>query len=121
MRLLLDTHVVLWLALNSPALSKVAARAIFNLENEIFVSIASAWETAIKISIGKLHLSGGVSEFFRILNTNDFKILPLLDEHVKCVETLPFLHSDPFDRIIVASALTERMCLVTADENIRRL
>ncbi len=120
MKNLLDTHTVLWLAVNSSALSQTAKDAIFDPENESFVSLASAWEIAIKVSTGKLRLSGGVSEFFNIVHENGFELLPIKEEHVRCVETLPFLHRDPFDRILVASALSEEMLLLTADTNIRR-
>jgi PIN domain nuclease of toxin-antitoxin system len=76
MKNLLDTHTVMWLAVNSPKLSERAKQAIFAPENESFVSIASAWEVAIKIGKGKLQLDGGVTEFFRIIDENGFKITP---------------------------------------------
>ena len=120
MRYLLDTHSVIWLAVNSPELSEPAKQAIFDPKNESFVSIVSAWEVAIKVGTGKLRLNGGVSEFFRIISVNGFKLLPVLEEHVKQLETLPLLHRDPFDRMLIASAMTEGMCLLTADTNVRR-
>ena len=120
MKNLLDTHTVLWLAVNSSALSQTAKDAIFDPENESFVSIASAWEIAIKVSTGKLRLGGGVAEFFYIVNDNGFELLPIKEDHIQRMETLPFLHRDPFDRILVASAMSEEMCLLTADTNIRR-
>jgi len=70
MKLLLDTHTVIWLAVNSTELSETAKRTIFDLRNESFVSIVSAWEVAIKIKTGKLHLIGGVAEFFKIIDVN---------------------------------------------------
>jgi len=120
MKYLLDTCTVLWLATNSSKLSDTAKQAIFAPESECFVSIASAWEVAIKFGKGTLHLDGGVSEFFRIIDENGFELLPIKRKHVKMIETLPRLHGDPFDRILIASAMSENMCLITADENIHK-
>ena len=118
MKILLDTHTVIGLAVNSSALSETAKQAIFDPDKESFVSIASAWEVAIKIATGKMGLDGGVSEFFRIVRKNNFQLLPIKEKHVKQVESLPLLHKDPFDRLLVASAITEGMGLITADANI---
>jgi len=98
----------------------VAARTITDPVNEQYVSMASAWELAIKISVGKLVFNGGIERFFRTLDENNFKLLPITAKHVKQVETLPLLHRDPFDRILIASAMTENMCVITADTNIHR-
>ncbi|MDR3313209.1 MAG: type II toxin-antitoxin system VapC family toxin [Oscillospiraceae bacterium] len=118
MNLLLDTHAVLWLAENSPMLSQAAKEAIFNEGNQKFVSMASAWEVAIKNSIGKLRLANGVTEFYRMIEGNGFLLLPIDRRHVVRVESLPFHHRDPFDRLLVAAALCEELVMVTADENI---
>ena len=115
---LLDTHTVLWLAENASQLSDTAKQAIFDTDKKKYVSIASAWEVAIKCSLGKLEIEGGTNEFFRILDENGFILLPVEREYVECVQSLPFIHRDPFDRMIIASALSERLCLVTADESI---
>jgi PIN domain nuclease of toxin-antitoxin system len=119
MSCILDTHTVLWLAGDVPRLSDEAKRVIFDLENEKYVSIASAWEVAIKISIGKLDLDGGVAEFFRMVDENGFTFLPIEKKHVVSLQTLPFRHRDPFDRLLVATAMAEGMPLLTADQNIR--
>jgi PIN domain nuclease of toxin-antitoxin system len=118
MKCLLDTHTIIWLATNSDRLSDSAKRAILDAENECSVSIASAWEVAVKCSLGKLRLEGGVSEFFRIISENGFSLIPIKSEHIECVEALPFHHRDPFDRLLVASAVTEEMSVITADENL---
>jgi len=120
MKCLLDTHVVLWALGNRKKLSEVAARTITDPVNEQYVSMASAWELAIKISVGKLVFNGGIERFFRTLDENNFKLLPITAKHVKQVETLPLLHRDPFDRILIASAMIENMCVITADTNIHR-
>lgn len=116
MRLLLDTHVFLWWVGASPELSPAARRAIARPGNECFLSIASCWEMAIKASLGKLRLSETVERFVpEQLALNDFRLLPLEFHHVARTETLPFHHRDPFDRLLVAQAMAEKMVLVTAD------
>ena len=118
MRYILDTHVALWFFNEPEKLSKTALNIVRNQTIEKRVSIASAWELAIKIGIGKLMFEGGVSEFFRIVEKNGFGLLAITAEHVKRLETLPLHHRDPFDRIIIASAMTEKMSLISEDENI---
>jgi PIN domain nuclease of toxin-antitoxin system len=115
---ILDTHTVLWLAGNAPQLSDNAKQKIFDQTSKKFVSIASAWEIAIKSSIGKLVLDGGVTEFFRMVSENGFVLLPIGKEHLKATQILPFFHRDPFDRLLIATAISEGMGLVSADENI---
>jgi PIN domain nuclease of toxin-antitoxin system len=80
--------------------------------------MASAWEIAIKISIGKLDFAGGVSGFLETIRDNDISLIAISPEHLRSVETLPFHHRDPFDRLLVATAIVEGMILITADENI---
>jgi PIN domain nuclease of toxin-antitoxin system len=118
MEYILDTHTVLWLARNAPQLSDKAKQAIFDQESNKFVSIASAWEIAVKVSIGKFILDGGVAEFFRMVDENGFTLLPIKKEHLEITQTLPFFHRDPFDRLLIATAVSENMGLISADENI---
>jgi PIN domain nuclease of toxin-antitoxin system len=116
MRLLLDTHTFLWWINNDPLLSEAASASITSVRNECFVSLASCWELAIKTSIGKLRLSKPVERFIpEELAANDFQLLPIDFRHVAKVETLPFHHRDPFDRLLVAQSLTEKMTMVSAD------
>jgi len=118
MNFLLDTHTVLWLAGNSPKLSDAAKEAIFSDGNQKFVSMASAWEVAVKNSIGKFRLTNGVGEFYKMADGNGFLMLPITRSHVAQVELLPFHHRDPFDRLLVAAAICEGLAVVTADEHI---
>ena len=115
MKYLLDTHIVLWLAENSPKLSGAAKTIILNEANEKYVSIASCWEVSVKLSINKLELSGGTSEFFRIIRINGFGLLQVLEEDLIVLETLPFHHRDPFDRLLIATAIANKLILVTDD------
>lgn len=119
MKYLLDTHTVLWFFDDVEKLSETVLGAILDLANDKFISIASAWELAIKINLGKLVFEGGVAHFFTVVEENGFELLPIKEGHIKRLEPLPFLHRDPFDRILVASAMIEDMCLLTADANIR--
>ena len=118
MRCLLDTHTALWFFNDDVKLSKTAIRTILEPANKKFISIVSAWELAIKINLGKLNFEGGVENFFAITEENGFELLPVKEEYVKQVEILPLIHRDPFDRILIASAISENMILVTADTNI---
>jgi PIN domain nuclease of toxin-antitoxin system len=85
-----------------------------------YVSIVSAWELAIKIGKGKLVFEGGTELFFRTIGEYGFGLLSIKPKHVKIIETLPRLHGDPFDRILIASAMSDGMCLLTDDENIQK-
>ena len=115
MKYLLDTHIVLWLAENSPRLSDEAKAILLDESKAKAVSIASCWEVSIKLSLGKLDLDGGTREFFHILRENGFKLLQVEEEYLASLETLSFYHRDPFDRLIIASAISENMTLLTDD------
>ena len=119
MKFLLDTHIVLWLAENSPKLSDEAKGIILNESNEKYVSIASCWEVSIKLSLGKLELSGGTSEFFRIIRENGFGLLQVVEEYLVILEALPFHHRDPFDRMLAATAITDGLTLLTDDSQLQ--
>ncbi len=120
MKCLLDTHTALWSLGNKAKLSENAVRVILDQANDVYVSIASAWELAIKISLGKLTFEGGMERFFNMIGECGFERLPVKEEHVKQLENLPYHHRDPFDRILITSAMAEGMCLITADTNMHR-
>ena len=121
MKLLIDTHVALWLFNEHENLSKTASDCLRDEENELYISVASAWEVAIKYSLGKLpEFSGGVKRFLQAIHENPIEIIGVASEYVEKVEELPYIHRDPFDRIIIATALCEVMTILTADENIKK-
>ncbi len=117
MKQLLDTHIVLWF-LNGEKLSpNLCDRIIFG---QNFVSTASLWEVAIKMNIGKYEFVGGFSAFCQLVRQNGFEILPIKDEYMLGVFDLPFIHRDPFDRLIIPTAKYENIPLITADESIHQ-
>ena len=115
MRVLLDTHVLVWYLEGNPNLSRPQRELIVRPETEVFVSIASLWEIAIKTSIGKLRLTRSLSDVFQQLSTQSIELLNIAPGHVLQVASLPFHHRDPFDRMIVAQAKVEFLTVVTVD------
>ena len=116
MKLLLDTHAWLWFVLGDDSLTPVARKLIEDPSNEILISPVAYWETAIKISIGKYQLAKPFADFItHAIAGQGFKILPILPEHTLALVSLPFHHRDPFDRLLVAQALTESLPLLSAD------
>jgi len=120
MRYLLDTHAALWLFEGNEKLSQIAQDIIFNAENEIYVNIVSVWEVAIKVSLSKLDFEGGSDAFLSAIEANNIDLLGIGGDYVKIVESLPFIHRDPFDRMIVSTALAEGLTVITIDENIQK-
>lgn len=120
-RLLLDTHTFLWWINDAPELSETARTAISNVGNECFLSVASCWEMAIKASLGKLSLSKPIDRFvLDQITENGFMILNIELRHAAKVESLPFHHRDPFDRLLIGQALSDRLTTVTADNMFAR-
>jgi PIN domain nuclease of toxin-antitoxin system len=120
MRRLLDTHTLLWYFEDSDRLPDSIAAEIESAETHGFVSVASLWEFAIKHSMGKLHFDGGISAFWKMVTANEFGILQINEPYLIKLSGLPFLHRDPFDRLLVATAMVEDMAILTADESIRQ-
>jgi PIN domain nuclease of toxin-antitoxin system len=119
--LLLDTHALLWHALNDPQLSANARSAILDPANEVFVSPANYWELAIKASIGKLTVQQPFEDFLTACEAR-FQLLPIASAHAVQVSLLPYPpnHRDPFDRLIVAQAIVEKMSVVSIDVELDR-
>ena len=120
MRLLLDTHAFLWWVEDDARLSRKARTAIAEPGNDCFLSLASSWEMAIKISLGKLKLAAPLERFVPDqLAANGFRELAIDFRHVARVSRLPFHHRDPFDRLLAAQALEEDLTVVSADRVFR--
>ncbi len=121
MRYLLDTHAFLWWILDDPRLSPRAREIISDPQTTVFFSVVSAWEIAIKARLGRIKFTTKPLDRFlqEQLQVNNFHVLPVLLHHVFREHTLPPLHRDPFDRMLIAQTLEERLTLITADAQIK--
>jgi PIN domain nuclease of toxin-antitoxin system len=115
MKLLLDTHLLLWAAGEPKRLSKQTRALIDNPENELLFSAVSLWEVAIKRGLGRDDFKVDARLLRRGLLDNGYTELPIVSDHVVGAESLPSLHKDPFDRILVAQATVEGVTLLTID------
>ncbi len=111
---LIDTHALLWYLRDSSELSEKAHEIIDN-EEQIFTSIASLWEIAIKHSIGKLDLELSITQIEELCKQKDISILPIASKHLDELKKLPNHHNDPFDRLIICQARTENLTIITRD------
>ncbi|RMD71563.1 MAG: type II toxin-antitoxin system VapC family toxin [Gammaproteobacteria bacterium] len=115
MRLLLDTHALIWWLVDDPALPRAARDAIASPENDVYVSHVSAWEIAVKQQLGKIEFP--LQEFENILDANQFEPLPIRLDHILTLGTLPLHHRDPFDRLLVAQSGNDNLILVSGDRH----
>jgi PIN domain nuclease of toxin-antitoxin system len=113
--ILLDTHIALWAITDSPRLPRQARELIASPQNAIWTSAASIWEIAIKHTLGRGDMPVSSQDALRWCLQSGYRLLPIEAEHAVAVEDLPTHHSDPFDRILVAQALTHPMRLLTHD------
>lgn len=120
MKYLLDTHTAIWALSDKSKLSERAKAIIDDASIPLCVSMASAWEIAIKISLGKLIFAGGSKSFLEKMRINGVHILNINTSHIEQVERLPYIHRDPFDRLLVASAVADGLTIITSDTDIRR-
>ena len=119
MKLLLDTHTLLWLLDGNSKLSTGALAEIGDGRNEKWLSVVSLWEITIKVSLGKLHVGQSLRELFtRIEQTRTIRQITILPVHLLQLAALSHHHGDPFDRLIVAQALSENCILVSKDERL---
>lgn len=116
-RLLLDTHVFLWWVDDAPDLTAEARAAISDVGNDCCLSVVSCWEMAVKSSIGKLRLACPIDRFVsEQAAANGFTLLGVELHQIAKVEKLPFHHRDPFDRLLIAQALSDNFTIISADE-----
>jgi PIN domain nuclease of toxin-antitoxin system len=118
MNLLLDTHVLLWAAYDPARLSARASNLILNPANSIYFSVASIWEVAIKASLGRADFAVDPAVLRMSLIANEYNEIQIEAAHVLRVATLPPLHADPFDRILLAQAMAEGFVLLTQDAKV---
>lgn len=118
MRLLLDTHIALWAIADDPRLSDLARSLIDDPENTVMVSAATVWEISIKHALARSNMPISGEEALGYFRSAEFGLLDITPIHAAAVETLPPLHGDPFDRILVAQAMTEPLRLLTRDAQV---
>ena len=118
MKLLLDTHLLLWAAGEPQKLSAKARRLLADTNNELMFSAASLWEVAIKRGLGRADFQVDSRLFRRGLLDNGYLELPVFSAHAVAVDSLPPIHKDPFDRLLVAQSLVEGMALLTSDATV---
>lgn len=120
MNFLLDTHLLVWIPVGDARISAPAQRLLSDPANHFLFSVASLWEIAIKRSTGKLDRNIDPKVIRRQLLQNGYQEMPVLGQHALTVELLPWIHRDPFDRLLVAQATVEGITLLTADTTVAR-
>ena len=121
MNAILDTHTFLWMVTDDRRLSETARNVIQDGANRLFLSSASMWEIVLKAGAGKLHLQGGPARFLeREIQRNRLSALPIQSAHILRVPSLPAIHKDPFDRLLIAQAQVEGLPIITADTELTR-
>ena len=116
MNLLLDTHVFIWMLDGDKRMSQYARELIEDQDNNLYMSVASVWEMTIKSGMGRLNVPTPPTTLIKDhIYANDIQLLPITPAHFDVLHTLPYHHKDPFDRLIIAQAIHEKMNLVTKD------
>ncbi|HMR84925.1 MAG TPA: type II toxin-antitoxin system VapC family toxin [Niabella sp.] len=118
MKFLLDTHTLIWYVQGNTSLSQKAYQLIDEPLNEIFVSMVSFYQIAIKLKIGKLELNTPLHKYFNNVISHNILVLPISEKYLSEYDNVPLIstHKDPFDRLIIATAITEKMSIITVDE-----
>ncbi|MHB8511654.1 MAG: type II toxin-antitoxin system VapC family toxin [Actinomycetota bacterium] len=120
LRLLLDTQAFLWFILNDPRISGKAHRAIENVSHEVFISVVTPWEIIQKFSVGRLLLSESPEVFIhRHISIAGLSVLPITLSHTLALAALPLHHRDPFDRMLIAQAISDNLTLISSDKKMR--
>ena len=117
MRFIIDTHIFLWALTDDDKLSKKARLLVEDVNHQLVISIASLWEMAVKVSIGKLEQKRTFTELIEIsVRGKGIELLPIMPAHLDAVATLPLHHRDPFDRLIIAQGVAETLPILTNDK-----
>lgn len=117
MKVLLDTHTLIWFTEGTERLSTKAKSEIDTVSNTKFISIVSLWEIVIKSSNDKLEFKRSMIELNHFLSLNQIQILTITTDHLNTLSSLPFHHKDPFDRLLIAQAISENLTIISADRH----
>ena len=120
MPFLLDTHTFLWFISGDKQLPDSVVKKIEDISEPCYISIASFWEIAIKIQIGKLKLEISLEELYRFAEINQIKIISINEKHLVTLLKLGLIHNDPFDRLIIAQAISEKLIVVAKDKEFKK-
>jgi len=120
MSYLLDTHALIWYFENSDDIPESIASLIDNPVHHKFISVVSLWEIAIKINMGKLNMRLSLDELLDVISNSELAVIPIEGSHLKGLSKLPYIHKDPFDRLLISTALMEDLTIITIDENIQK-
>jgi len=120
MNYLLDTHAIIWLVKDSDKMPQKLKEIVKDPRNNIAICTISFWEIAIKMSIGKMEKNIDLNNVISELRKNGFDFFQIEYEYLKGLSKLPFIHKDPFDRLIIATAIAENMTIISVDENIQK-
>ncbi|MCL2513599.1 MAG: type II toxin-antitoxin system VapC family toxin, partial [Oscillospiraceae bacterium] len=110
----------IWMLDGKNKLPKAVKTIVDDTSLSLYICIVSAWEIAVKISVGKLKFTGGSEVFLEKMHKNGVELLNIKISYLKYIETLPFIHRDPFDRLLIAAAKSDGMTILTSDENIHK-
>ena len=121
MNILIDTHILIWYTEGDNALSKKHIDLMNDTTNKIYISIVSFYEIAIKLNIAKLYLTKTIEQIFKQTTDAQINILPIAPNHLAQYQNLPIYpqHKDPFDRLIIATAVAQNLAIITADNNFK--
>lgn len=117
MKVLLDTHTLIWFTEGTERLSTKAKSEIDTVSNTKFISIVSLWEIVIKSNNNKLEFKRSMIELNHFLSLNQIQILTITTDHLNTLSSLPFHHKDPFDRLLIAQAISENLTIISADRH----
>ena len=120
MKYLLDTHALIWYFEDSTDMPIRITNIIDDPLCQKFISVTSLWEISIKSNIEKLNMRLSFDELLDVIESSELFTLPVKNDHLKGLSKLPFIHKDPFDRLLIAAAIAEKMTLITIDENIQK-
>jgi PIN domain nuclease of toxin-antitoxin system len=120
MAYLLDTHTFLWFISGHKQLPESVVKKIEDISEPCYISIASFWEIAIKIQIGKLKIEISLEELYRFAEINQIEIISINEKHLLTLLKLGLIHNDPFDRLIIAQAISEKLIVVTKDKEFKK-